>query len=180
MPQVRLLRWIKQQSLRQRDPEPGVMYSQATHLPAAEGSQNSRSYPGLFFSASPDGTMSSASQKAWQRLQFHLTEIDFCFSCVQARYVIKTDSVFHMKSNLVLPYRRIKWPICVFCNVVSPPLMGGGFYCLLLPADSDSSMGRRINCFSQWPSVIDSDSVPVMNADLNTILILHNRHWLWQ
>lgn len=178
MPQVRLLRWIKQQSLRQRDPEPGVMYSQATHLPAAEGSQNSRSYPGLFFSASPDGTMSSASQKAWQRLQFHLTEIDFCFSCVQARYVIKTDSVFHMKSNLVLPYRRIKWPICVFCNVVSPPLMGGvsTVCCCLLTVIAAWAEGLIV--LVSGPQLLIS--VPVMNADLNTILILHNRHWLWQ
>lgn len=179
MPQVRLLRWIKQQSLRQRAPEPGVMYSQATHLPAAEGSQNSRSYPGLFFCASPDGTMSSASQKAWQRLQFHLTEIDFSFSCVQARYVSKTNSVFHMKSNLVLSYRRIKRPICVFfCNVASPPLTEGvsTVCCCLLTVIAARAEG--LNVLVSGPQLLIS--VPFMDADLNTILILRNRHWLWQ
>lgn len=96
--------------------------------------------------------MSSASQKAWQRLQFHLTEIDFSFSCVQARYVSKTNSVFHMKSNLVLSYRQIMRPnLCFFLQCSITAIDGGGFYSLLLPADS--SVGKWIKCFSQWPSV---------------------------
>lgn len=78
MPQVQLLRWIKQESLRQRAPEPEVMYSKATHLTEAEGSQKNRSYPGLL-----TALRYQALRKTNKGLWFHFTEIDFSCFCIQ-------------------------------------------------------------------------------------------------
>lgn len=45
----------------------------------------------------------------------------------------------------------------------------GDSVCLLLHADSDSSMGRWIGDVRQWPSVTDEG--PFMDGDLNIIQI---------
>lgn len=88
LPQIWLQRWIKQQSLRQRAPYtlPGVIYSKASYLPGAEGSYNSRSYPGLSACRSQQHDAISFSQLPTK--VGHLPLIDFlCLPlfCLQAK-----------------------------------------------------------------------------------------------
>lgn len=86
MPQIWLQRWIKQQWLRQGAPhtQPWVIYSQASYLPGAEGSYNSRSYPGLSASRPQRHDAISFSQPPTKVAHFPLIDFLSLF-CLQAK-----------------------------------------------------------------------------------------------
>lgn len=114
LPQMRLQRWIKRQSLRRRAPrtQRGVTYSQASYLPGAEDSCNSRSYPGLSARRPQRHDAISLSQPPTKVAHFPLIDflpltLSLSLFCLQAE---THDSQCHY-SLLGVEYGVFQWAV---------------------------------------------------------------------